>query len=132
MKSKCKKGFTLIELLAVIVILAIIILIVYPIVTNTINQARYGAFEASKKGIERAAELYYASNADEVVWNDNISYVEIGKLKEKGLLNKRLINLLNNMEISDDTKVLLYKDGNYIKYSLQLYNEEFLRGIKTK
>lgn len=34
-----RKGFTLIELLAVIVILAIIILIAYPIVTNTISQA---------------------------------------------------------------------------------------------
>lgn len=54
-----KKGFTLIELLAVIVILAVIALIVTPIVTNIIAQAKESAnarsVEGHVKNIEYAA-----------------------------------------------------------------------------
>ena len=46
-----KKGFTLIELLAVIVILAIIALIATPLILNTIEDSRKGAFKNSAYGI---------------------------------------------------------------------------------
>ena len=55
-----KKGFTLIELLAVIVILAIIALIATPLILNTIEDSRKGAFKNSAYGIIKAAELSYA------------------------------------------------------------------------
>ncbi len=120
-----KKGFTLIELLAVIVILGIIFLIAVPVFNNVITRARYGAFGSSKKNIERAAELYYVANVDKIVWDNDISYIEIGELKNKKYLKKNVVNLLNNMSITDDTKILLYKKGRDIEYSLQLYNEDF-------
>jgi prepilin-type N-terminal cleavage/methylation domain-containing protein len=119
------KGFTLIELLAVIVILAIIALIVTPVIKDLIDRSRYGAFEASKKNIERAAEIYYAKNAASVMWNNDISYVEIGTLKNKKYLAQHVVDILTNMEISDDTKVLLYREGRKVSYSLQLYNDTF-------
>ncbi|MDD2181009.1 MAG: prepilin-type N-terminal cleavage/methylation domain-containing protein [Bacilli bacterium] len=123
--TRKNKGFTLIELLAVIIILVIIFLITVPVIGNVINRARYGAFGSSKKGIERAAELYYASNAKDIVWENDIGYVEIGTLKSKKYLKGNIINTLNNLNISDDTKVLLYKNNNKVEYSLQLYNEIF-------
>ena len=46
-----KKGFTLVELLAVITLLGLLGLIIVPIVTNTIEKQRKGAFEASVNGI---------------------------------------------------------------------------------
>ncbi|MDD4809538.1 MAG: prepilin-type N-terminal cleavage/methylation domain-containing protein [Bacilli bacterium] len=120
-----KKGFTLIELLAVIVILAIIAIISMPIITDLINKSRYGAFGVTKKNIEHAAELYYAKNADDVLWEDDISYVTIGTLKSKKFLRNSVINTLDSTSISDDTKVLLYRKGRKIDYSLQLYDEQF-------
>ncbi len=51
-----KKGFTLIELLAVIVILAIILLVAFPIVLNVISEARKGAFESSAYGLSKTSE----------------------------------------------------------------------------
>ena len=45
-----KKGFTLIELLAVIVILAVIALIVTPIVTGIISEAKDSANARSVEG----------------------------------------------------------------------------------
>ena len=54
-----KKGFTLIELLAIIVILAVIALIGFPIVTNIINQSRISAAERTCDGIADAVENLY-------------------------------------------------------------------------
>ncbi|MDD4808440.1 MAG: prepilin-type N-terminal cleavage/methylation domain-containing protein [Bacilli bacterium] len=120
-----KKGFTLIELLAVIIILAVIALITIPLITNMVNRSRLGAFGVTKKNIERAAELYFARNSDEVVWENDISYVTIGTLKSKKLLKNNVINNLNSTSINDDTKVLMYRSGRQIGYSLQLYDEPF-------
>ncbi len=120
-----KKGFTLIELLAVIVVLAVIAIISVPIITDLINKSRYGAFGVTKKNIEHAAELYYAKNADDVYWEDNIAYVTIGTLKSKKFLRNNVVNTLDSTSINDDTKVLLYRKGRKIDYSLQLYDKQF-------
>ncbi|MDD4608002.1 MAG: prepilin-type N-terminal cleavage/methylation domain-containing protein [Bacilli bacterium] len=120
-----EKGFTLIELLAVIVVLAIIAIISVPIITDLINKSRYGAFGVTKKNIEHAAELYYAKNADDVYWENNIAYVTIGTLKSKKFLRNNVVNTLDSTSINDDTKVLLYRKGRKIDYSLQLYDEQF-------
>ena len=58
-----KKGFTLIELLAVIVILAIIALIVTPVVSNIVSNARIAANARSVEGHIRNIELAIISNA---------------------------------------------------------------------
>ncbi len=120
-----KSGFTLIELLAVIVILAIIAIISVPIITDLINKSRYGAFGVTKKNIERAAELYHAKNADDLVWEGNLSYVTIGTLKSKKFLSNNVVNTLDSTSINDNTKVLLYRKGRKVDYSLQLYDKEF-------
>ena len=54
---KNKHGFTLIELLAVIVVLAILALILIPIVTTTIKNAKKGSAEISAQHYVKAVEL---------------------------------------------------------------------------
>lgn len=56
---KKNKGFTLIELLAVLVILAIIALIITPIVTNLIKDARIKTSEDAVSGLLEAVDVYY-------------------------------------------------------------------------
>ena len=51
-----KNGFTLVELLAVIVILAIILVIAVPKITDTIDNARRGSYESSIKMVAAQAE----------------------------------------------------------------------------
>jgi prepilin-type N-terminal cleavage/methylation domain-containing protein len=51
-----KKGFTLVELLAVIVILAIILAIAVPDITNMVANARRDAFQSNVKLIIRGIE----------------------------------------------------------------------------
>lgn len=56
---KCyKKGFTLVELLAVIVILAIILAIAIPGISNVINSSKEQAYESQKELIVNAAKKY--------------------------------------------------------------------------
>lgn len=56
-----KKGFTLIELLAVIVILAVLALIVTPVITDIITNARKSSYKISTAAIKDAALLHYHS-----------------------------------------------------------------------
>ena len=51
-----KKGFTLIELLAVVVILAIIALIAFPIINGVVEKARKNSVKASAQGYFEALE----------------------------------------------------------------------------
>ena len=53
-----KKGFTLIELLAVVVILAIIVLIAFPVVSNIIENSRKNSAVSSANGYIDAIEKY--------------------------------------------------------------------------
>ena len=65
MKRLNKKGFTLIELLAVIVILAIVVSITIPAITNTINDSKNNtmkvAVDAAQKWLEDQLALYNTS-----------------------------------------------------------------------
>ena len=69
-----KKGFTLIELLAVIVILAIIALIITPVVSNIILQARISANARSVEGHIRNVELAIESKAFNADTGDLTNY----------------------------------------------------------
>ena len=70
---KKNKGFTLIELLAVLVILAIIALIITPIVTNLIKDARIKSSEDAVNGLLEAVDVYYgrAVMKSDGVFNNN-------------------------------------------------------------
>ncbi len=127
-----KKGFTLIELLAVIVILAIIALIAVPIIMNIIDRSKGGVYDRQRDMVAKSAELYYFKYNDELVWEDDISYVEIGRLKETGYLREKILNPLNNQEIPDETKVLIYKEDGIVKYSLQLYDNDSFKWYQQK
>lgn len=54
------KGLTLIELLAVIVVIALVSLIVYPQISKTITDTKTTAFNTQKESIKEAAIEYLA------------------------------------------------------------------------
>ena len=59
---KKKRGFTLVELLAVIVILAVILIIAMPKISEVINNSKKASFEATAKTIASQAEKKYMEN----------------------------------------------------------------------
>lgn len=79
-----KKGFTLIELLAVIVILGILALIIVPVISNIIDDARK---EAAKRSVENYVSA--ANNAGAISLID----------KNRGIDVKRTIIYLKQEKI---------------------------------
>ena len=61
-KQSNKYGFTLVELLAVIVILGLILVIVVPKITKTINNSKMRTLELTARSIAKSAEEKYVEN----------------------------------------------------------------------
>lgn len=81
-----EKGFTLIELLAVIVILAVIALIAYPLIGNIISKARSDSDLSTARQIYEAARLYAVEQSE----TGTLSDVDITTLQTEGYLEDPL------------------------------------------
>ena len=97
---KKKNGFTLVELLAVIVILAIILVIAVPKITDTIKNSKIASFESSAKTIAAQAEK---------------KKMEKEILEDSGSINCSDVVKLNN---NDYGSCSITFDGNTAKVSL--------------
>ena len=97
---KNKNGFTLVELLAVIVILAIILVIAVPKITDTIKNSKIASFESSAKTIAAQAEKKKMEN-------------EI--LEDAGSINCSDVVKLNDTDYGNCSITF---DGNTAKVSL--------------
>ena len=137
---KKKNGFTLVELLAVIVILAIILVIAVPKITDTIKNSKIASFESSAKTIAAQAEKKKMENeiledtgsincSDVVKLNDtdygncsitfdgNTAKVTlVGKGKFKGL---KITNGTKDNAKAEEIKAPVY--GNAVNYVNGLY-----------
>ena len=78
---KKKNGFTLVELLAVIVILAIILIIAMPKISEVIKKTRLSSLEATAKMIINSAEKKYTEN-QVLEQGTNIGCSDVAKLNE--------------------------------------------------
>jgi len=120
-----KKGFTLIELLAVIIVLAVIALIATPLVFNTVEESRKGAFTQTINGVIKAAELYQAkeqmiqsmnecryfsfgNDVTKVTRRDDKLYYPVKDLNLKGDLPTE-----GEVKICESEIVIEVSDGNY-------------------
>ena len=143
---KKKNGFTLVELLAVIVILAIILVIAVPKITDTIKNSKKASFESSAKTIAAQAEKKKMekeiledtgsiSCSDIVKLNDtdygNCSITFDGNTAKVSLIGKgkfeglAIINGTKDNAKAGDTKLPEYGKGTiFIK---NLYDNEILK-----
>ena len=78
MKNNKKKGFTLIELLAVIVILAILVLVAMPAVTNIMQTAQKRSFKNEMLTFASKMDLAYTQKTLNFGDDSGISTVQIG------------------------------------------------------
>ena len=111
MKTKKQKGFTLIELLAVIVILAIILLVAVPSITNVIENAKEDSLESSARvAVSEATNQYLRSDTyGEFYYSEGIEY---------NLSNDSILEDNNNIETgylliteSGETALAFYADN---------------------
>ena len=106
MKNKVK-GFTLIELLAVIVILATILVIAVPKITDTIKNSKIASFESSAKTIASQAEKKKMEN--EIL--DNTNPINCNNLVK--LSNGDYISCSIYFDSNNNALVTLYGSGKF-------------------
>lgn len=110
-----KKGFTLIELLAVIVILALIAVIVYPNVTKVISDAKKDTKTIQYSTLLKSAKTYVAKHSAEL--NDN-SKICITDLKKEGLLeNTKIVDPENDTEYKGCFTITWNSEYNQYDYT---------------
>ena len=111
---KNKNGFTLVELLAVIVILAIILVIAVPKISDTIKNSKKASFESSAKTIAAQAEKKKMEN--EIL--DNTNPITCNNLVK--LSNTDYISCSIYFDNDNNALVTLYGSGKF--EGLQIIN----------
>ena len=82
-----KKGFTLIELLAVIIILSVTSLIIFPNIAKVINDSKEDLYNAQVLDIQSAAEKWSSNNIDKLdETHANDIYISLEALRFSGYL----------------------------------------------
>ena len=104
---KKKNGFTLVELLAVIVILAIILVIAVPKISDTIKNSKIASFESSAKTIAAQAEKKKMEN--EIL--DNTNPITCNNLVK--LSNSDYISCSVYFDSNNNALVTLYGSGKF-------------------
>lgn len=112
MKEKTN-GFTLIELIAVVAILGLIALIVYPAITSVIRNSRESAYEDQVNVIVKAAQEWSIDNANTLPDDGTVYRVSVDTLVDGGYISNDEVkdprnssrNLTGNVEIKYDSSI---------------------------
>lgn len=119
-----KKGFTLVELLAVIVILSIISIIIFPNVVKIINDSKLKLFQSQLLELEQTTKNFVLENPELLDINHlNNIYISIESLKKSGYLNdEKIKNPNTSREMNGCMKIVYNNDTN--QYNIEYLDNE--------
>ena len=100
MKSN-EKGFTLVELLASITIMLLLSVVVTVSITKLVKNSKEKISSVQMNLIKDSAALLVSDKIDYFSSNE-CTYLTLKDLKDYGVLDKKIINAIDNEEISDD------------------------------
>lgn len=109
-----KKGFTLIEMLGIITVLAVVLLVTFPIVNNSLKQAKDSSINNSLHNVKISTGAYIELNRDmfpELNTVGGRAVIIISDLYNAGLLKGEQ----NGVEL-DDSIVVEVNNDNTFKY----------------
>lgn len=138
---KNNKGFTLIELMAVIILLAVIGLIVFPTAIESINSSKEKLYKEQVKRILDTTDSWASSNDNSLPTGSSAVYITVDTLQKAGLLKKE--DVKNPLDSSEkmDAKIVIYFDSEYNQYvagycdeaySEYYYTDSEFNSIKAK
>lgn len=100
MKSN-EKGFTLVELLASITIMLLLAVVVTVSITKLVKNSKEKISSVQMNLIKDSAALLVSDKIDYFSSNE-CTYLTLKDLKDYGVLDEKIINAIDNEEISDD------------------------------
>ena len=114
-----KKGFTLVELIGVVIILALIALLAFPPILNSIRKTKIELSNASKEILYNAVDLYISENLNDFPKNNgNIYCVTLNTLVSKEYLPTKVYDSVTGEEISLDSKIEIKVENNGYAYNM--------------
>lgn len=121
-----KKGLTIVELLAVLTVIAMLAVIIFPIVTDDIKDSKSKAKNMQESSIKEAAESYVAENVGLTIFSDDITTEEVtlNTLIEEGYLTGDYIDPVEDKEYDlEASKVTITKNNNSYTYLVELHTK---------
>ena len=116
---KNKRGFTLVELLSMLVVLAIVLTIAFPLVTSYVKKTKQKAYDTQINLI--LSSLRNHANSDSgMLPQNNGEYVVVtlGQLKGLGVVENSIVNPVNSKEIEDYMEFKITKKNNRYIYEV--------------
>ena len=88
-----KKGFTLVEVLAVIVVLSIIAVIIFPKISNSTSKAKDKAYDVQINALKEAAKKYVVTKNTNALPSDAnvVSCISFSTLMMEGIIETDII-----------------------------------------
>lgn len=114
-----KNGFTLLELMAVIVVLALLTLIIYPPIDSALIKSRNQSYETQISEIEEGAKNWAADHVTELPDEDNSIKVTIKTLEDGGYIAEDLIDPRYNKPLDKNKAVIITNVGNQYQYKFE-------------
>lgn len=116
-----KSGFTLVELLSVLAILAVILVLVFPAVSNVLLNSRETVYDVQINKILDATYDYTLKNLDMLPEYGEIKYITLNELKNKKLINADIKDTITDELFAENLVISIKNVGsnynNKNKYS---------------
>lgn len=109
------KGYTLVELLAVLVILSIIVVLVFPTVNNVLFQSKDTVYQTQINKILNASYDFSLKNMEYLPEYNKSAYITLGELKYNGLIPFDLTNPDTNNYFEDNLVISIKNVGTNYK-----------------
>lgn len=113
------KGFTLIELLGVIIILALLMIIVFPSIINSVKNSSNKTDDLTKELIYNAADLFIDRHINDFPKTSENKYsIDLKSLVDEGLLTAPIKLSSSDQDITNNKCIQVTYDKSY-KYELK-------------
>ena len=116
-----KRGFTVVELLAVIVLLSLIAIIVYPNISRSIRGAKSDLSSAQIASIKDATQMYVDDNVgNDEFFDSGREEVTLKILVDNGYINGSTYDLLLNKNFDLElSQIIITRSGEYPNYKYE-------------
>ncbi|MCM1370425.1 MAG: hypothetical protein NC181_00835 [Clostridium sp.] len=115
------KGFTLVELLAILIVLGLIVIIIVPVVSNTISASSESLYEEQIKYLEEQAKKWSIKNLEKLNEESDFSYCLTVEtlLNENYITNSKVINPVTKEEMKGCINITYDTEYNQFNYKYQ-------------
>ena len=112
-----KKGFTLVELLAVIVILSVILILVFPAVSSVLRRSKNTIEDVQINKILKSTYDYSLKNINILPEKEQVNYITLNELKNAGLVEANIKQATTHELFPNDLVISIRYVGNNYKNS---------------